>query len=340
MEQIPSKIQKIKTKILEFYFSKIKPRFSKTVLIVVIGVVVFLWLLSLIFFAPPSDFPKEKLITIPKGESLKEISTLLQNEHIIKSEIAFDFCMVSLGVGKGVMAGEYLFQKPASVCTIAWRTIHGISGIPSAKVTIPEGTSNKGISVILAESLPGFDASLFLKDLAPHEGYLFPDTYLFSSRASVQDVEKIFTDNFQTKIEPLLGEIKESGHSLRDIIIMASILEKEAKTPEDQAIVSGILWKRIDNLMPLQVDAPFYYLLGKESNELTLADLKIKSAYNTYINRGLPEGPIGNPGLGAIRSAIFPQKTAFLYYLSDKNGVMHYAKTFEEHKENKAKYLR
>jgi UPF0755 protein len=237
------------------------------------------------------------------------------------------------------MAGEYLFQQPASACTIAGRIINGSFGIPTARITIPEGTSNKGISLILSKNLSNFDAPLFLKDTAELEGYLFPGTYFFSTRASMEDITTTLYDNFKTKIDPLQVDIKKSGHSLSDIVIMASILEKEAKTPEDQAIVSGILWKRISISVALQVDAPFYYLLGKESNELTLSDLKIKSAYNTYTNLGLPEGPIGNPGLGAIRSAIFPKKTDFLYYLSDKNGVMHYAKSFEEHKANKARYL-
>jgi len=338
MEQLLPQIQKIKAKILEFYSSKIKPNLSK--ILPATGVlIIFLFGIFYLWISPPNDFPLNKLVVIEKGMSLSEISSLLQNEHIIKSKSAFKTCAVLFGVARGTMAGEYLFQQPASACTIAGRIINGSFGIPTARITIPEGTSNKGISLILSKNLSNFDAPLFLKDTAELEGYLFPDTYFFSTRASMEDITTTLYDNFKTKIDPLQVDIKKSGHSLSDIVIMASILEKEAKTPEDQAIVSGILWKRISISVALQVDAPFYYLLGKESNELTLSDLKIKSAYNTYTNLGLPEGPIGNPGLGAIRSAIFPKKTDFLYYLSDKNGVMHYAKSFEEHKANKARYL-
>ena len=146
--------------------------------------------------------------------------------------------------------------------------------------------------------------------------------------------------NFNKKIESWSGAIETSKHSLRDIIIMASILEREAATSEDMALVSGVLWNRISKGMPLQVDATFMYLLGRKSSELTTADLKIKSAYNTYTNKGLPAGPIGNPGITAIRAAIHPTATSNMYYLSDKDGVMHYAKTFNEHIANKAKYLR
>ena len=146
--------------------------------------------------------------------------------------------------------------------------------------------------------------------------------------------------NFNKKIEPWTGAIEASKHSLRDIVNMASILEREASTPEDMSLVSGVLWNRISKGMPLQVDATFMYLLGRKSSELTTADLKIKSAYNTYVNKGLPGGPIGNPGITAISAAINPTATSFMYYLSDKDGMMHYAKTFDEHVANKNKYLR
>ena len=338
MQQFLAQIQKIKAKILEFYYSKFLPNLSR--ILFALSIIIIILFVSLYFSAlPPKDFPLNKIVTIEKGMSLSEISSLLEDEHLIKSKTTFKVCAVLSGIGKGTMAGDYLFQKPVSACKIADRIIRGVFGIPTVKVTIPEGSSNKEISLILEKNLSGFNAPLFEEGIANEEGYLFPDTYLFSSRASEKDVEKALNDNFQTKIAPLQSDIAKSGHSEKDIIIMASILEREARTPEDQAIVSGILWKRIAISVPLQVDAPFYYLLGKESNELTISDFKTKSPYNTSTILGLPEGQIGNPGLQAIRAAIFPKKTDFLYYLSDKNGVMHYAKTFEEHKANKSRYL-
>jgi UPF0755 protein len=121
---------------------------------------------------------------------------------------------------------------------------------------------------------------------------------------------------------------------------MASLIEEETATPEDRRIVSGILWKRLSSGMRLQVDATFAYTIGKGSLELTTEDLKSDSPYNTYRIYGLPPTPIVNPGLDAITAALHPTSSPYVYYLSDKNGVMHYSKTFEEHKLAKAKYLR
>jgi UPF0755 protein len=143
---------------------------------------------------------------------------------------------------------------------------------------------------------------------------------------------------FLQKIETISG-LATSTHSLKDSIIMASILENEARTTESRKIIAGILWKRLYLGMPLQVDSTFSYINGKNTYDLTLDDLKINSPYNTYLYKGLPPGPISNPGLDAINDAIYPTKTPYLYFLSSKSGDMYYAKTFEEHKRNKELYL-
>lgn len=121
---------------------------------------------------------------------------------------------------------------------------------------------------------------------------------------------------------------------------MASLLEEEARTTETRKMVSGILWKRLSAGMPLQVDAVFPYIIGKNTFEITLKDLEFDSPYNTYKYKGLPPGPISNPGKDSILAAIYPTKSDYWFYLSDKNGLMHYAITFDEHKINKAKYLK
>ncbi len=296
--------------------------------------------LGIFFLAPPADFPAGKKITVESGASLGQVSLLLKEEQFIRSRLMFEFCLITISGDRNVVAGNYLFKQPLGACGVASRIARGISGVPATKVTIPEGMSNARMAEVLAKALSKFDAKIFIADTQTLEGYLFPETYFFSPTAKADDVKKSMSVQFEKKIEPLKSAIEKSGHPLKEIIIMASILEKEAQTPEDQALVSGILWKRIKIGMPLQVDAPFYYLLGKESSELTLSDLAMKSGYNTYKNKGLPVGPIGNPGLSAIRAAITPVPSPYLYYLSDKDNVMHYAKTFEEHKVNKTKYLR
>lgn len=195
------------------------------------------------------------------------------------------------------------------------------------KITIPEGYTLKDISEKF-KRFKNFNKENFLA--SAKEGYLFPDTYFFDMSETEQEVIKKMEDNFEKKV----GDI-EPG-----IVIMASLLEKEAITKQDKKIISGILWKRIKANMPLQVDACFKYICDKTSEELTLDDLKIDSPYNTYANKGLPPASICNPGLESIEAAKNPTSSSYWYYLSDKNSVIYYAKDFDEHKRNKEKYLR
>ena len=145
---------------------------------------------------------------------------------------------------------------------------------------------------------------------------------------------------FDDKIAIIQDDIDLSTRNMKDIIIMASILEKEASNDIDRKIISGILWKRIDTNMPLQVDVPFYYSLNKTSSQLTTENLRADSPYNTYTRKGLPIGPITNPGLASIEASLHPQLSKYWYFLSDKSGTMHYAITHDDHVANKAKYLK
>lgn len=310
------------------------------ILILLVFFVVFFSATTSFLLMPPKDFPSHKIIKIKNGDSLSMVSGLLLKENIIRSRYYFEVCSKVVGGMKPIIAGEYLFKEPVSACRVAIRVARGLSGISEIKVTLPEGVTNKQIADIIKKDILEFDFGSFVEKAKNDEGVLFPDTYSFARNVAPEMVISVMTDNFKSKIKPLLDEINASGHSEREIVTMASILEKEATSDEDKAIVSGILWKRISIGMPLQVDASFLYILGKKSSEVTLEDMRIKSTYNTYTNKGLPSGPIGNPGLVAIQSALRPTSSPYLYYLSDNNGVMHYAKTFEEHKANKLKYLR
>jgi UPF0755 protein len=152
-------------------------------------------------------------------------------------------------------------------------------------------------------------------------------------------IEKM-RENFDYRIKSIEQEISGSERSLSDIIIMASILEEEARLTETRKIVAGILWKRIDEGMMLQVDGPFKYINGKGSKDLTVEDLKIDSPYNTYKYTGLPPTPVSNPGLDSIQSAINPTDTQYYYFLTDDDGNMRYAITHDQHVENKNRYLK
>jgi len=207
-------------------------------------------------------------------------------------------------------------------------------------VTIPEGLSIKQIGEIL-ENAKLFPKDAFVKIAQKEEGYLFPDTYRFYKNAKPEDAVVKMKENFNKKVTAdILEEIKKSKRTLREVVIMASILEEEVKSTEDRKIVAGILWKRLDRGMGLNVDAALTYILGRASHDLTIDDLKFDSPYNTYRYRGLPPTPISNPGLDAILAAASSTPSKYFYYLTDKEGAVHYAKTLEEHALNKFKYLR
>jgi len=237
-----------------------------------------------------------------------------------------------------LVAGDYYFNQPISVYSVFSKLINGSFDLASVRVTIPEGSSMRQIAALLSSKLLHFSAADFMKYSPADEGYLFPDTYYFLPNEKAEAVIETMQKNFEDKIRTTALDIVAFGKPEKDVITMASILEGEARTPEDRRIISGILWKRIKIGMPLQVDVSIAYATGKSGNELTTADLKVESPYNTYTHKGLPPTPIGNPGLDAIEAAVTPTTTPYLYYLSDANGVIHYASTFAEHIKNRQLY--
>ena len=179
----------------------------------------------------------------------------------------------------------------------------------------------------------------FLQDenIKTLEGYLFPDTYFFSKEINTEGIIEKMLDNFNKKLtESLREEIKSQGKTISEIITMASILEMEVRNKNDREVVSGIFWNRIKNRQPLQSDITLTYVLGVKKKQYSIEDTKADSPYNTYLNKGLPPGPISNPGMDAIIAALHPKATEYSYFLSDPDtGETVFAKTFEEHKKNK-----
>ena len=229
-----------------------------------------------------------------------------------------------------------------NVVELAWRFSHGLLDTKPVRITIPEGLASFQIAAIFQKDLPLFDSQKFFALVKSQnlEGYLFPDTYFLLPNANENDVIAIMHDTFNEKIQTLQTTIKSFGKSESDVIKMASILEEEANTEESRKIVAGILWKRISLGMPLQVDSSFKYINGKTSQNISLADLKSDSPYNSYNHLGLPPTPISNPGLSTIEDAVNPTQTNYLYFLSDSKGNMHYATTLAGQDANKAKYLK
>lgn len=280
-----------------------------------LGFLIFFYFL---FLSPPRNFPKGQTIKITAGSSLRAISLNLKENNIIKSRVAFETIVIILGGEKHLAFGDYLLKNKISVFEIARRMSKAEYQVDIVKITIPEGLNALEIASLLSSKLPNFNKENFLTEAVEKEGYLFPDTYFFYYTANEKDVLKYMNDNFEKKILSVKDDINASGKDIKDIIIMASIIEKEAKGDADREIISGILWNRILKGMPLQVDA----------------------APITYKERGLPDMPIANPGLASIKASINPLNSPYFYYLHDKDGNIHYAKTFEEHKKNIVKYLK
>jgi len=292
--------------------------FKKMIIFSTCGVILFLILLYFLFLSVPINFPKGKIINIEQGASLRRVSKDFKAENIIRSRVAFEFFVIIYGGEKHLVLGDYLFENKLSVFEVARRVSRGDHNLAPIKVTIPEGYNVSDIADVFASKLSYFDKDQFLLEAKNKEGYLFPDTYFFFTDANEMDVLKSMSNNFEKKTSSIFSKIISLGRSESDIVIMASIIEREAKGDSDREIISGILWNRIRNGMPLQVDA----------------------APETYKIKGLPKNPICNPGLEAIKAAMYPQNSSYFYYLHDKNGVIHYARTFEEHKQNKLKYLK
>jgi len=288
-------------------------------------------------FSAPGHFPTDRLIEIPSDSTVSEIALTLEKEGVIRSSFVFRVWMRLTGADRNVHAGTYYFAEPLGVFSVSHRIAEGNRGIESIRVTLIEGMTVREMAQVLDETLPDFDAALFLTLAKPYEGYLFPDTYFIDPGTSPETVVERMRETFDTRTETLRASTTES-HFER-AVIMASLIEKEADTAEDRRIVSGILWNRIEIDMPLQVDAVFGYILERSGYAPTGNDLEIDSPYNTYTNRDLPPGPISNPGLDSLIAALTPTETDYIYYLTGKDGLMYYAETFEGHKRNRELYL-
>lgn len=287
--------------------------------------------------AAPRNFPSGKIISIRDGAGLLEVSRSLKEAGVVRNATWFRTVAIVMGGEKSLRSGDYHLPHTQNVYTLAWRIINGDHGIERYKMTIPEGFTVRKISTLFDERFLLFDNAEF-ESLA-EEGYLFPDTYFIGVNATATGTIALLRSNFDKKIFPLTGEIERSGRTLHQVITMASILEGEAQSREDKKIVAGILWKRFDMKLPLQVDATFAYINGKSTKDLTLDDLKIDSPFNTYLYAGLPPTPISNPGLESIEATLNPIESPYLYFLTGEDGKMHYARTFDEHKINKQKHL-
>ena len=278
-------------------------------------------------------------IEVAQGETLSSISDTLYTQHIVKNKFIFENFIKLLGKDSKLQIGEYTFKKSLNVIEITDKLVNARYEYIPVIITIKEGEDSKTITDTIFNNFKNvnklYTREQVLETIKNKEGYLFPETYNFAPWVTLDVVLKKIDDEFVKRT----GKYNLTTGELKRIIIIASILEKEVPVPSDMKIVAGIINNRLSKNMPLQMDSTLGYFTGKASLELTTADLQLDSTYNTYKVKGLPSGPIGNPGDVAIEAAINPDVNEYLFFLSDTEGVNHYAKTYAEHLRNRKIYL-
>lgn len=338
--------------------------------------VLFLFLSSLFYLKGINSTVgqgEEKTFVIKAGQSVDTIVDNLKQEKLIKSKFIFKFYVRLSGSQSSFQPGAYQLNPSMNIKEIVYEMTRKVFLKPEEKLTFIEGWNlNDYVNLIKKHSLSNADefSNLvgrprldyrtpaagpypydysqdfsFLLDKPRYyglEGYLFPDTYRFFTDVSSDEMVRKMLNNFDRKLSSNLREdIKKQGKTIYEIVTMASIIEKEVQSSEDMKVVSGIFWDRIKNGQALESCATLAYILGVNKNQYSYEDTRIDSLYNTYINRGLPPGPIANPGFKAIEAAIYPAQTDYNYFLTDPaDGKTVFSRTYQEHLVNKNKYLK
>jgi len=294
--------------------------------------------------------------TIDQGETGQSIAENLAEMDLISSEWAFYKYIKDSEIAPKLEAGKFVLKKSYTIPEIAEFLTNARKD--EVIVTIREGLTVKQVDAYLAEKnlLPAGSFIECAKNCTPnsnsssfhskpddqnYEGYLFPDTYFVDPETlTPQALFNRMLTNFENKLDSTLrSEIAKTGRSIHQMITMASLIEKESRNNEEKPIIAGILWKRLDEGMVLGVDATVRYALDKWTEPLTITDLETDSPYNTRKRGGLPPGPISNFSYESLKAAIMPVDSEYYYYLHGNDGVIRYARTNEEHNENKRNYL-
>ncbi len=279
------------------------------------------------------------MIEIPKGSSLQAVTGLLYEKKAISSPLLFRMLMILSGGEHSIKTGEYTFNKPLTMTETISKILNGRYEYEPVRLTIREGENAHEIARAINAKFPRFLEHDVYNLIRDKEGRLFPETYIFAPFATTDEILKTIEGEFVKRIATFTVAIASSTKTEQEILTIASILEREVPQKADMKIVSGIIQNRLAKGMPLQMDSTLGFITGKASLQLVTEDLKIESPYNTYVNKGLPPGPIGNPGDVAIEAALNPDTNNYLFFLSDKNGSNHYAVTYTEHLKNRRLYL-
>lgn len=339
----------------------------KKIVLIPVSLIVFLLIFSSIVYWQiyHKNFSINNIITIEikEGDGVRPLTERLEREGAVPSAVVLRKFLSFKGVDRKIQSGMYTFVPPFSVVTIADTLLHPEKS--EVEVTIIPGTDMRDITNYLfgqgfgtEEEIAGIigkSAVMYTKPfvrpswfeqyaLAKHipktatlEGYLAPDTYRVFAHASVDDVlEKVFAERDSQFTEQMYTDIASQKRTVHEIIIMASVLEREVRTPEDRKKVADLFWRRYDMGWALQADSTVHYVVNKKGDVYTTAkDRQTDSLWNTYKYPGLPEGPISTPSISAIMAAIYPEKNEYWYFLTTQEGRVVYGKTLEEHNANK-----
>lgn len=290
-------------------------------------------------------------ISIPEGSSAGQVAGLLKAKELIRSEKAFlKYCRRE-NLDANLKAGSFSLSRSMSVKEICSELVEGQNLKNS--ITIPEGYTVKEIGKLLLgkRNISPEDWQKALQDdydyefLPPKdsanrlEGYLYPDTYIFAEQADAHVIIGQMLDNFESHWNKEFAQlIKGKNVDRHDVVIIASLIEREAQQADERKRIAGVIYNRLAINMPLQIDATVLYSLGTHKNKVDYADLKVDSPYNTYLYPGLPAGPISCPGSASIAAALQPEKNDYYYYVSRGDGSHQFSKTFAEHQAAIRKY--
>ncbi|REB09949.1 endolytic transglycosylase MltG [Sporosarcina sp. BI001-red] len=305
-------------------------------------------------------------VEVPIGSGLDTISQILEDKGLIKSAKIFKY-YAKVNNESDFQAGSYKLSKAMTPNELLESLKTGkVYRTPVFTMTIPEGLSVEQIAERVAskttitkeEFLTYIDADETIANLQaiypeiitdevknenirhPLEGYLFPATYPFyEEEPTVQTVVETLIDGTKANVTPYLAALEEDKKSVHWLLTFASLLEREATAQADRETIASVFNNRLEEGMPLQTDPTVLYSLGEHKDKVSLKDLEVKNAYNTYQNKGLPPGPIAAPGAASIQAVIDPSDTSYFYFLADKTGKNHFAKTYDEHLKLKAEYI-
>lgn len=297
---------------------------TKTILIVMAA---GLLLLSLYFFWPGAPVK----VSIPEGASAGKVAAELKRNGVILSSTWFKVLVKLTGTGKRLMPGDYSLRAGMSAEEALWNLTNN-TYVSSIRVMIPEGWRMEQVAERLAANeVTSGEQFLELARAQKMEGYLFPSTYLLKKNMPPQEVINLLKSEFDRQVRPLFSKGFPEGLDEKKVLIIASIVEREAMEDTERPLIAAVYINRYRIRMPLEADPTTQYALGYWKKALTYKDLKFKSPYNTYVVGGLPPGPICSPGQSSIAATLAPANLDALYFVSDRKGKHIFNLSFKEH---------